>query len=60
MQDDDSDREIAELKARIERLETVILWNVLPQRHEKGTLFVEDGRLCYLGPSGTKTVIAVG
>lgn len=57
---DDKDREIAELKARIVRLETVILWNVLPQRHEKGTLFVEHGNLCYLGPNGTKTTIALG
>lgn len=54
------DKRIEELEARIERLENVILWNVLPQRHEKGALFVENGNLCYLGPSGTKTVIALG
>lgn len=57
---DDKDREIAELKMRVERLETALLWNVLPQRHEGGTLFVENGNLCYLSPSGTKTTIAAG
>lgn len=57
---DDKDKEIAELKKRIERLETALLWGVLPQKHEKGTLFVENGNLCYLGPLGTKTVIAIG
>lgn len=57
---DDKDREIAELKMRVERLETALLWNVLPQRYEKGTLFVENGNLCYVGPTGTKTTIASG